>query len=223
TFLSLGDKTTIMGNSASLEVTKGETSSVTRTVSIMQNKDISDGNENRRNNSYNKADGKVYKANDDHVHKDAIFTALREAMVKINKFPNLRDDGGKWRKDLRGGLTALSKQIDAIENLDHLAYGVIQSYMREASRLVLSSNTLHIVCSVVNVGWSIYYKEDGIHFDPDNFAVIKLALKIMVSFSDSSDEIKCDMAKDENFLKTLTKILKTCYNSDNRKLEQVFS
>ncbi|KAL3892244.1 hypothetical protein ACJMK2_004472, partial [Sinanodonta woodiana] len=88
------------------------------------------------------------------------------------------------------------------------------------SRLVLSSNTLHIVCSVVNVGWSIYYKEDGIHIDPDNFAVIKLALNIMVSFSDSSDEIKCDMAKDENFLKTLTKILKTCYNSDNRKLEQ---
>ncbi|KAL3892256.1 hypothetical protein ACJMK2_004480 [Sinanodonta woodiana] len=189
----------------------------------MQNKDRSHGNENRRNNSHNKADEAGYTGNDGQVHKDAIFTALRKVMGKIHKFPSFRSEGGKWRRDLRDGLNAFSKQIDAFENLDHLAYGVIQSYMREAGRLVLSSNTLHIVCSVVNVGWSIYYKVDGIHIDPDNFAVIKLSLKIIVSFFYSSDEVKCDMAKDEDFLKTLTKILKTCYNSDNRKLEKVFS
>ncbi|KAL3892243.1 hypothetical protein ACJMK2_004471 [Sinanodonta woodiana] len=188
----------------------------------MQNKERSYGNENRRNTSHNKADEAGYTGNDGQVHKDAIFTALREVMAKYTNFRVCVmkvENGG----DVRDGLNAFSKQIDAIENLDHLEYGVIQSYMRVASRLVLSSNTLHIVCSVVNVGWSIYYKEDGTHIDPDNFAVIKLALKIMVSFSDSSDEVKCDMAKDEDFLKTLTNMLKTCYNSDNRKLEQVFS
>ncbi|KAK3578931.1 hypothetical protein CHS0354_035563 [Potamilus streckersoni] len=131
--------------------------------------------------------------------KKSIFKAFRNTITKLNKLSNLWKKDGNWIEDLRNCFSVLFTEASAIKSLGHL---------------VCTSNTLSLLCKVVKDGWNKYYEDKEMTLTAEQFEVIRLGLQNLVIFSDGIEEVRCKLAEDKEFLSSLTKILKSCFEPD---------